>query len=170
MVGGETQAPDADGRSEGARRLLLAGALAGLLAGLIAAVVLLAGGSEATKVASPPPPECLRAWNRDEDALSFSRHNATFHKYESAQIGYMEPGTSAEVSTERGRGTCVVVFPRTSLDPEPVAAGQVLLGGMWAPLDSLMPLDVVARVQSEAFDGANARPTPEGRLEPLTSG
>lgn len=167
-AGAGTQSPDEESRSEGARRLLLAAALGGLLAILIVVVVLLAGPDE-EEVASAPPAECLRAWNRDEDALAFSRHNATFHKYESAQVGYMEPGSSATVSSEREGGACVVVFPRASLDPEPVAAGQLLQGGRWAPLDGLMPLGVVARVQSEAFEGANARPTPEGRLEPLAN-
>lgn len=167
--GAGTQPSEPEGRSESASRLLLAGGLAGLLAGLIAAVLLLAGGSDEPRTVSAPPAECLRAWNRDEDALAFSRHNATFHEYESAQVGYMEPGSSAEVSSERGDGTCVVVFPRASLDPEPFAAGQVLLGRLWAPLDGLMPLDVIARVQSEAFEGANAQPTPEGSLEPLAS-
>ena len=151
----------------GTGRLLLAGGLACLLAILVAAILLLAGGSDDEQPVSAAPAECLRAWNEDEDALSFARHNAIIHKYDSAQVGYLGRDPASKVSDSPADGDCVVVFPRTALDPEPIAAGQLYLGRLWAPLDSLMPLEEVARLQSEAFGGANAQPTADGRLDPL---
>jgi hypothetical protein len=147
------------------RRILAAvSALAGF--GVIVAIVLIvAGGNDSSSASSPAPRECVEAWNNDRDALAFARHNSIFHNYQRAQVGYLVLDGEATVSGDAG-GECTVVFARNQLDPEPVAAGQVLRDEVWTPLAEVTDINTVARLQSEAFDGANAEPTPEGEIVP----
>jgi hypothetical protein len=64
----------------------------------------------------------------------------------------------------------VVIFARNQLDPEPVAAGQILEEGVWTPLVRVTDVNTVARLQSEAFDGANAEPTIDGEIAAVEAG
>jgi hypothetical protein len=136
---------------------------------LIVVVLALSGGSASESSAAAAPGECVKAWNRDENALSFARHNLTFHGYDRAEVGYLDPSPGASVSDEAAAGECAVIFARSSLDPEPLAAGQVISGGAWITLDTVLPSADLARLQSEAFDGANVEPAPSGELVPLGS-
>jgi hypothetical protein len=160
--GPEELAP-AGASSERARVLLALAALAAFGI-VVAAVAVTAGGEDEASSAPAAPAECLEAWNGDRDALAFARHNSIFHNYNSAQVGYLEPSAKASVSDDPGAGDCVVVFPRNQLDPEPLAAGQLLTNRGWVPLIEAMDVNAVARLQSEAFDGANAEPTIEGEI------
>jgi hypothetical protein len=159
-----------EGGGDRRARLLIAGGAAVALVALVAAIILLSGRDEQAAQAAvfPAPEECLDAWNDDPNAREFARHNATFHGYEGAQVGYMRPQPDGHVSAEPADGACVVVFPRSELDPEAFAAGQVLAADRWATLDTLLPPEAVARLQSEAIGGANARPAPGGQLLPAT--
>lgn len=133
-----------------------------LLCGLIAAVVAL-GGGERSVSAIPAPGECLKAWNADADALAYGRHNRTFHNYSEAQVGYFAR-EELSVTGDAGSGACVVLFPRTSLDPEPIGAGQLLRGEGWVPLNEELDLNSVAELQSAAFEGANVALIATGEL------
>ena len=112
----------------------------------------------------------MQNWNADEAALTYARHNRTFHRYSEAQVGYLleDGGTSATVSDDPSDGPCVVVFPRSALDPEVAAAGQLEQGdGSWIPLSEIIDPDEVAALQGAALGAANARPTVQGELAPL---
>jgi hypothetical protein len=148
------------------RVLLALGALFGFSI-VVAIVAVTAGGNDQSGAASAAAPrECLDAWNQDSDALAFARHNSIFHNYNSAQVGYLTPASDASVSSDPGAGECVVVFARNQLDPEALAAGQILENGVWTPLTGLTDINTVARLQSEAFEGANAKPTIDGEIVP----
>ena len=109
---------------EARKRVLFAAAAAIVLLAIVLAIVL-AGGTDGGESAAAAPAECLERWNDDPDALAYARHNAIFHNYSQAEVGYM-PETGAEtVSSDPSEGSCVVVFARTNLDPEPIAAGQI---------------------------------------------
>jgi hypothetical protein len=138
-------------------------------AGLVAlAVVASCGSSTGEEAAAAPPAECIERWNENPDALSFARHNAIFHQYDQAQVGYLpSDGTGSAVSAEPGGGECVVVFPRADLDPEIVSAGQVYRDGGWTPLSEVVALEDLEALQRAAFEGANAVPLETGQLEPL---
>ena len=131
---------------------------------VVAAVAVTAGGDDESGAAAAAPEECIDAWNGDRNALAFARHNSIFHNYSTAQVGYLTPGTDASVSDDRGAGECVVVFARNELDPEPQAAGQIVDKGVWRPLIEVTDVNTVARLQSEAFAGANAEPTIDGEI------
>ena len=146
------------------RRILLAlGALLGFAA-VVAVVAVASGGEDGGAVGAAAPDECVEAWNGDREALAFARHNSIFHNYNSAQVGYLTPSESASVSADPAAGECAVVFARNQLDPEPQAAGQILEQGVWTPLIQATDINTVARLQSEAFDGANAEPTIDGEI------
>lgn len=146
------------------RRIVLAlGALA-LFGAVVAVVAVTAGGSDEGPAASAAPQECLDAWNNDRDAVAFAQHNSIFHNYTSAQVGYLTPAADASISSDPDAGECTVVFARNQLDPEPFAAGQILEDGAWRPLAQVVEVNTVARLQSEAFDGANAEPTSDGKI------
>jgi hypothetical protein len=151
------------------RRILAAlGALVGF--GALTAVVLVAtAGDERGSLASPAPRECLEAWNGDREAIGFARHNSIFHNYNRAEVGYVDlQAEELDVSADSS-GRCAVVFARGSIDPEPEAAGQFLDGAVWRPLNEVTDINTLARLQSEAFEGANAAPTPGGRIVPSRS-
>ncbi len=159
--GASAPAPEASDR----RRILLALYALIAFAAVVVVVAVTAGGSDdGESSASAAPSECISAWNGDREALAFARHNSIFHNYTAAQVGYLTPAADASVSDTPEAGDCVVVFPRNQLDPEPQAAGQILEKGVWTPLIEATDINTVARLQSEAVDGANAEPTPDGKI------
>jgi len=137
-----------------------------LLAGVIAGVLVLGGGSQepATPAAAS---DCINAWNEDELATSYGRHNAVAHKYEDVQVTRLELADGQLV--ESARGECAVIFGAVELDREPDAAGQLLRGETWTPLSLLagVELDRVAQLQSVAVENANASIDEQGRLSQL---
>jgi hypothetical protein len=137
--------------------------------GAVAGIVVLAGGGSDARQAPEhaAPEDCLRAWNSDEEARAFTRHNVTGHGYTMAQVGFIDLGADPTVSGDRAAGDCVVIFARSSLDPEIIAAGEVQVQGTWMPLSELLDPNVVAELQSEASEGSNAEPTSLGELAPL---
>lgn len=146
------------------RRLILAAVILIAFVAIVAVVATSSGGDEGSEGAAAAPRECIRAWNGDRDAIAYAQHNSIFHNYKNAQVGYLTPGPDASVSDDPEAGECVVVFARASLDPEPFAAGQILEEDGWRPLIQVSDQNTVARLQSEAFDGANAKPTIDGEI------
>jgi len=140
--------------------------LALLLFGAVVGVVVVAGGDSEQDRGTEfdAPARCLDAWNSDEDARSFTRHNYGFHQYTRAEVGYIRPIAGETISDDPELGDCVVVFARTSLDPEVEYAGMVLAKGTWTQLDSMLETSDLARLQREAFEGANAKTTQPGDL------
>jgi hypothetical protein len=75
-----------------------------------------------------------------------------------------ERGTEPETPEE---GVCAVIFARTTLDPEPVAAAQVQRpNGSWIPLSGQPGVDerTLAKLQSEAVGLANADLETDGTI------
>jgi hypothetical protein len=160
--------PEAPAHSEASAlraNLIFAGVAAITLGVLIAVVVVLASGGKSH--AAPAPRGCLRSWNSDQSALADGRHIALAHHYTEAQVGYMDADGEGSISKEPNGRECVVVFASTTLDPEVEYAGQIELNGDWTPLSAVVAPMELAWLQRAALDGANARPTPEGRLASL---
>jgi hypothetical protein len=150
-----------------ARAAIVAGAAA-LLAAIVAIVALTGGSGDAEERATGPPPErCVRAWNADQAALAYGRHNFNFHDYEGALVTYLDDAAREIAPGEGGR--CAVVFPSQVLDAEPFAAGQVLDGRRWAPISQLpgVELTVVAELQVTAASAPNAALEDSGELGAL---
>jgi len=145
--------------------LIFAGVAAITLGVLIAVVVVLASGGNSN--AAPAPRGCMRDWNSDQSALADGRHIALAHHYTEAQVGYMDADGAGSISKEPNGRECVVVFASTTLDPEVEYAGQIELNGDWTPLSAVVAPMELAWLQRTALDGANAKPTAEGRLAPL---
>jgi hypothetical protein len=63
-------------------------------------------------------------------------------------------------------GVCAVIFPSKALDPEPFAAGQVLLRGAWLPITSLKGVELarVAELQADAAQAPNTTLDTAGEL------
>lgn len=163
------QAKDSSSR-ERRRRLLLVLVATALAGGVGVAVLLLAlKSSSSDEVAATAPTECMQKWNSDENALTYARHNRTFHRYSEAQVGYLRnDGSSTTISSDPSDGPCVVVFPRPVLDPEIVAAGQIEQeDGNWTPLSEIIDPNQLAALQSTALSAANAQPTVQGELAPM---
>jgi hypothetical protein len=146
-------------------RLLFAG---GAAAVLVAAVVVVAIGSSDSSIdqgeIAPPPEECVRAWNDDPAARNAGRHNSVSHAYLEVQATRLTADGSEPADPDAG--LCAMVFARTSLDPEPVAAAMVLRGGEWVPLSSLDGVEAerLGELQSNAFDLANADLRADGTI------
>lgn len=158
----------AEPEQQSRQRVALAIALAALTSILVVAVGVLAsagGGDDAA--ATPPPQECLEKWNADQPAIAYAIHNRTFHRYRKAQVGYMPAGGGDAVSDDPAAGSCVVVFARSALDPEPSAAGQIERAGSWVPLTQIAVGNELAELQNAALRAANAQPTEDGKLAPL---
>lgn len=134
---------------------------------MVAVALITGAGGDDTAPATAAPRECLEKWNSDEAAIAYAIHNRTFHRYNEAQVGYMPAGGSSMISDDPGDGICVVVFARSTLDPEPSAAGQIEREGSWVPLTQIVVGNDLAALQNEALRGANARPTEKGELAPL---
>jgi len=160
--------PEAPAQSEASAlraNLIFAGVAAITLGVLIAVVVVLASGGNSN--AAPAPRGCMRDWNSDQSALADGRHIALAHHYTEAQVGYMDADGAGSISKEPNGRECVVVFASTTLDPEVEYAGQIELNGDWTPLSAVVAPMELAWLQRAALDGANAKPTAEGRLAPL---
>jgi hypothetical protein len=147
-------------------RLGVVVAAALLLAGLTAVLVLARSSGSDEGASSPAPRDCLKAWNFDQQAIAFGRHNSVSHGYSEVQIGYMPQEGSASLSADAGAGECAVVFAANQLDPEQLAAGEIHGEGGWVPLSGLLEISELAELQSAAVDGANATLTSEGELIP----
>ncbi len=156
-----------DGQPAHARgRILIAGVAAAVLAAIIAIVVLASGGESEEPVVAAPA-RCVAAWNSDEAARAYGRHNFNFHRYEGALVTFLS--SAGERVGEGEGGLCGVIFPSQALDSEPFAAGQVLDGGAWAPISSLggVELDRVAELQVTAAGAPNTTLDAQGELTPL---
>jgi hypothetical protein len=152
--------------SSGARaRLLFAAGAAAILAAVVAVVAIGSSGSsdDAEEVAAAPP-ECVRDWNQDPQALNAGRHNSVSHAYLEVQVTRLAANGSEPAAPEAG--LCAVVFARTSLDPEPVAAAMVLRRGEWVPLSSQEGVtpERLTELQAAAFDLANADLETDGSI------
>ena len=163
---------DATASSEPTQRgrfvLVLALAAVFMIGAVVAVLLGFTRDSQEDGGSAAVPDECLAKWNGDQAALSYARHNRTFHNYSAAQVGYMpDDGSRALVSNDPGDGSCVVVFARPTLDPEPGAAGQVERDGRWTPLTQVVVGNDLEALQSAALKAPNARPTELGELEPL---
>jgi hypothetical protein len=160
VEGGEQEA--------GRGRIAIAVGAAVLLAAVVGAVVVAgSGGDDDGAPPGPPPPECLRAWNGDRAATAFGRHNFNFHRYEGALVTYLNE--AAEEVASADDGLCAVVFPSQVLDPEPIAAGQVLRRRVWTPISELAGVELtrVGELQVAAAAGPNARLDTTGELSDL---
>jgi hypothetical protein len=147
-------------------RLVFAGGAAAILVAAIAVVAIGSGGSSDDTQAAEAPPECIRDWNQDPAALNAGSHNSVSHAYLEVQVARLEADGSEPAEAEDG--LCAVVFARTSLDPEPVAAAMVLRRGVWIPLSSQEGVspERLAELQSSAFELANADLETDGSLTP----
>jgi hypothetical protein len=137
-----------------ARILIAIGAAVALAAAIAVIAVASGGGSDGRDVAAAPE-RCVDAWNRDQAAVAYGRHNFSFHLYEGALVTYLTK-TGEEVGEGEG-GLCAVIFPSQALDPEPFAAGQVLDGKLWFPISELdqMELSRLAELQVLAAGSPN---------------
>jgi hypothetical protein len=158
--------PPAQSEASATRANLIFAGAAAVVLGLLIAVVALAGSGGKSN-AAPAPRGCMRSWNSDQSALADGRHIALAHHYTEAQVGYMDADGAGSISNEPNGRECVVVFASTTLDPEVEYAGQIELNGDWTPLSAVVAPVELAELQRAAFDGANAKPTAEGRLAAL---
>ncbi len=62
-----------------------------------------------------------------------------------------------------------MIFPSRVLDPEPIAAGEVVLAGEWTPISALprVELNRVAELQAIAAEDPNTRLESAGELAAL---
>jgi hypothetical protein len=155
-----------DGAPNPRGRILIALGAAVVLAGAIAIIAIASGGgSQERSVAAPQ--RCVDAWNVDQAALAYGRHNFSFHLYTGALVTFLDDA-GEEVGAGEG-GLCAVVFPSRALDPEPFAAGQVLERGSWTPISSLPAIRLarVAELQVLAAGSPNTTLDARGRLTAL---
>jgi hypothetical protein len=139
-----------------------------LLGGLTAIVLhLSAGGGTEDGATLAADQRCVRSWNTDPAARAYGRHNFNYHDYEGARVTFLSHEAD-EVAAGEG-GLCAVIFASEALDPEPVAAGQVLKGRLWLPVVVLEGVETarVAELQAIAAGHPNARPDARGRLTGL---
>jgi hypothetical protein len=137
-----------------------------VLLGVVVAVALGGGGGEPDRVALDPA--CVKAWNDDEAALAYGRHNFNFHDYEAALVTHLD-AAAQEVPADAEDALCAVIFPSRVLDPEPFAAGEVLRDGAWVAISELPGVELtrVAELQVEAAESPNAAIDGLGRLAEL---
>jgi hypothetical protein len=145
-------------------RLIFAGAAAAVLAAAIVVVAIGSSGSTEESEVAEAPEECVRAWNDDPAALGYGRHNSVSHAYLEVQATRLAADGTEPPDPEDG--LCAMVFARTSLDPEPVAAAMVLRGREWVPLSSQegVEADRLAELQSDALGLANADLEADGSI------
>jgi hypothetical protein len=150
----------------GARsRLVFAGVLAFAL--LVGVVVVVATSGEGASGKVPADSECVEAWNADPAIVRTGVHLFRVHRYESVEVARLaEDGGPL---TEGERGSCAVVFAAQALDPEQIAAAQVLVSDTWVPLSSLPAVTEIrlGELQAHAVGGANAELDEAGRLQAL---
>jgi hypothetical protein len=149
-----------------ARIAIAVGAGVLLLAIVVIVAVASGGGSEREAVAADPA--CIKAWNADEDARAYGRHNFSFHLYTGALVTHLD-NDGNEVDASAPGALCAVIFPSKVLDAEPFAAGQVLRGRDWSPISSLDRVQVtrVAELQVLAAGSPNTTLDVQGVLKPL---
>jgi hypothetical protein len=157
---------EADPAQARARILIAAGAGVALVA-IIAVVAVASGGKSGERAAVAAPKHCVAAWNSDQAARSYGRHNFSFHLYTGALVTFLSE-TGEEVGEGDG-GLCAVIFPSQALDPEPFAAGQVLKGKFWFPISGLEGIELsrLAELQVIAAGSPNTTLDVQGVLAPL---
>ena len=79
----------------------------------------------------------------------------------------MDADGADSISNEPNGRECVVVFASTTLDSEVEYAARSSSMANGFPLSAMVAPVELAWMQRAAFDGANVRPTAEGRLAPL---
>lgn len=131
---------------------------------VIAVVVALLGGRDDSSASLAAPERCLDAWNAAPDALAYGRHNFGSHGYERVEVAMLTE--QAEEPAAEAKGVCAVIFGATQLDSEPIAAGQLLVDGIWVPIAQQPDVEInyVAELQAVAYGTANASLTGAGRL------
>ena len=161
MQGSETESEDTRGR------IVIALAAAIGLAAVIVIVAVASGGEGESREQVAAPPHCVEDWNSDQAARAYGRHNFSYHLYKGALVTFLND-TGQEVGPGEG-GRCAVVFPSEALDPEPVAAGQVLRRGLWVPVSGLEGIELsrVAELQAIAAGSPNTTLDVQGELAPL---
>jgi hypothetical protein len=152
-----------DGTARDRRPLIAIGATIALVA--VVAVVLAAGAGSSGETPAAPA-RCVEAWNADPDAVAYGIHNYGTHGYERVQVTML-----TEKGEDPGDGedsVCAVIFGALELDSEPVAAGQVLVEGIWQPLALQQGVDItrVAELQTIAYGDANSSLDGQGELVP----
>jgi hypothetical protein len=147
-------------------RILIALGAAVVLAAAIVVIAVASGGGSDGREAVAAPQRCVDAWNRDQAALAYGRHNFNSHDYDGALVTFLTDG-GEEVGPDEG-GHCAVIFPSEALDPEPIAAGQVLKGN-WFPISQLERVELhrVAELQVLAAGSPNTILDVRGTLTPL---
>jgi hypothetical protein len=156
------------GGTQARGRVAIAVVSAIVLIGIIVVVSVASGGGDSdgrAEVAAPS--RCIRAWNADPAALSYGRHNFSFHLYKGALVTFLSE-TGEEVGPDEG-GLCAVIFPSQALDPEPFAAGQVLKGRSWLPISGLEGIELgrLAELQVTAAGSPNTTLDASGELAAL---
>ena len=149
-------------------RILIAIGAAVVLTAVIAVIAVASGGGSEERPDVIAPEDCVTAWNRDQAALAYGRHNFSFHLYEGALVTYLTKD-GEEVESPAGGALCAVIFPSEALDSEPVAAGQVLRGKLWFPISELegVELSRLAELQVLAAGSPNTRLDVQGVLTAL---
>jgi hypothetical protein len=145
-------------------RVLFAAAAGAVLAAVVAVVALAGGDTDPEE--EPLELACVEAWNDDEAALAYGRHNFNFHDYEAARVIRLSVPAATQLGGEQT--PCSVIFPSETLDPEREAAGMAFVGGTWTALSSIGFDDIkLAELQAEAATAPNAAIDREGRLREL---
>jgi hypothetical protein len=153
---------------DGARaRILIAVGAAVALTAVIVVVAVASGGGDSGARDVAAPESCVDAWNKDQAARAYGRHNFSFHQYDGALVTFLTEN-GEEVGEGEG-GLCAVIFPSRALDPEPFAAGQVLRKKLWFPISELegMELGRLAELQVLAAGSPNTSLDVQGVLTPL---
>lgn len=149
-------------------RLIFAGALAlGLVVAV--AVVALSSGADSADV-EPADPECVSAWNADQEAVTLGVHLFGGHGYEDVQV--LRLGADGQPPSPPESGNCVVVFASPTLDAELIAAAQYFTGKVWRPLSELpgpgeppaVDSQRLGELQSEAVGKSNSSIGSDGRM------
>jgi hypothetical protein len=155
------------GASASRGRILIAIGAAVVLAAVIVVVAVASGGDSDGRRTVAAPQRCIDSWNRDQAALSYGRHNFSFHLYKGALVTFLTE-SGEEVGEDEG-GLCAVIFPSQALDPEPFAAGQVLKGKFWFPISGLEGIELsrLAELQVIAAGSPNTTLDVQGVLAPL---
>src|ERR1044072_369035 len=138
-----------------ARILIAAGAAVVLAAVIVVVAVASGGGDSAGRGEVTAPKSCVDAWNRDQAALAYGRHNFSFHEYDGALVTFLAKN-GEEVGPGEG-GLCAVIFPSRAAHADPCAAGQLLRGKLWFPISELegMELGRLAELQVLAAGSPN---------------
>jgi hypothetical protein len=155
------EAAPASGR--GARQRVALAVALGVLAVVVGVVIVAGssgGGGEDEEIAEAPA-ECVAAWNDDETALGIGAHAAALHGYTQAWVVFI--GGDGRPDAD---GSCAIVFPAPTPDPEPEFGATILVGERWEPLSERPGIGVaqVGELQREALESANANLFPNGSV------